>query len=866
MWKFLDMFRRNRVFQSDSPEKTAFQEKYRHFQSLLAGNNKALETMTELEQICYGPKPFSLDVITQKVESLQAQIYEIAEDLNAIAGGKYPSLFDTVEQLGIDILRELVRKRTVAGSSLTLSLQYLSLEHVPEVGGKAASLGEICNRVHLPVPPGFAVTAYACHHFMNSNRLYDETQKILKGLDVNDTEQLIGRSDRVKELIKQAPLPADLEGCILDEMNALSKEFGPNMLLSVRSSATSEDSEASFAGQHSTVLGVNRENILQAYKEVVASMFNPRAIYYRRSKGYPDEYVIMSVLCLSMVRSVASGVMYTRDPNDDRRDVVMVNAVWGLGLGAVDGSSETDYYEVDKISRDVLVENVADKPSMLVLAEGGGIEKKAVPDDSRAKACLAREQLATLVDYGLMLEEHYGVPLDIEWALRRQGRITLLQARPLNMHLRTTRTETREKMDVEELRKKFPGNPILLNAGATASRGKASGLAYVMTSDHNLLNIPEGSILIAPETSPRLVAILGRVQAIVTDVGSVTGHMASVAREFSIPTLVGTGNATRVIPHGEEITVDATNSLILQGRVESILERKKPVNPMKGSPTYKTAHSVLKKIAVLNLVDPQSENFTPEGCRTLHDVIRFAHEVSMREMFKITDDIEMDTHAAVRVRAPLPMKIYAVDLGGGLSIPSNVPAADMEDVVSVPFRSLLKGMLHPGVRWLGAVGVDWKGFASIVAESVFTDPSADERMGGPNYVILSREYVNFNSRLGYHFALLDAYCGSHVNDNYIIFSFKGGAADIGRRSRRAVLIAKILKRLGLKTLIKGDMVRGEIRKYECAQLQEKLDMIGRLLGSVRLLDMVLSDEGAIDWYVEEFFKGNYTFARQGQVA
>ena len=126
--------------------------------------------------------------------------------------------------------------------------------------------------------------------------------------------------------------------------------------------------------------------------------------------------------------------------------------------------------------------------------------------------------------------------------------------------------------------------------------------------------------------------------------------------------------------------------------------------------------------------------------------------------------------------------------------------------------------------------------------------------------------MNFNSRLGYHFAVVDAYCGSHVNDNYVTFSFKGGAADIGRRSRRALLIAKILKQLDFKVTLKGDFVRGEMKKYECAIMQEKLDMLGRLMGSVRLLDMVLSDDGRIDWYVNEFMKGNYTFARGGKKA
>lgn len=864
MRKFFDMFRRNRPSGADGDRQIPFRQKYRHFQSLLAGNNRALEIITDLEQLCYGSKPFTREEIVDQGELLLLHVREICGDLNALSGGRYPRLISAAERIEAGILEDLTRKRSVERTGLTMSLQYLSREHVQEVGGKAANLGEIANRAHLPVPPGFAITAYACHSFMHFGGLYEECERILKGLDVNDTESLLARSREVQSLILQAPLPPDLESAILSEVDALTKEFGTGIRLAVRSSATSEDSEASFAGQHSSVLGVNRDNVVQAYKEVVASTFNPRAVYYRRSKGYPDDHVVMSVLCLRMIRARASGVMYTRDPNDHRRDVLMINAVWGLA-GAVDGSAATDFYEVDKSSRTLIAAKVADKTAMLVIDDRGGTEVRTVDESLRGQPCLDREHIDTLVEYGLSLEEHYGMPLDIEWAVRRQGRVVLLQARPLNLDLAVPQAGTsKQAQDMEAMLKELPEHPLILRGGETASRGKASGLSYVLTSDHNLLNIPEGAILITPETSPRYVAILGRVQAIVTDVGSVTGHMASVAREFSIPTLVGTGNATKTIPHGEEITVDATNRLILKGRVERILERKRAVNPMKGSPIYKAAHGALKKIAVLNLIDPASDSFSPEGCQTLHDIIRFAHEVSMREMFRISDDLAVDERSAVSVKAPVPMQIVAVDLGGGLSTGPGARVAQVDDVASVPFRALLRGMTHPGVQWAGSVGVDLKGFASVLAGSMLRSSADESGLGGPTYVVISDEYLNFNSRLGYHFAVVDAYCGAKVNDNYITFSFKGGAADIGRRSRRASLIAKILKGLGLKTEIKGDMVRGEIKKYDCELIREKLDIMGRLLGAVRLLDMKLSDEGQIDWYVEQFFKENYSFQRPAE--
>jgi pyruvate,water dikinase len=861
MLKWLDIFRKNREFKPESPERALFQKKYRHFQNLLAGNNNALELITDLEQLCYGSKPFTLESVINKVERLMAQVYDIAEDLNALSQDKFLSLPEVVEQIGAGIYKELIRKRNVEKTSLTVPLRQISQERLSEVGGKSANLGEIFNRVHLPVPDGFAVTAYSCHYFMESNGLFRRTEEILRDLNIDDTPRLVECSREIQHHILNAPLPPSLEEALFKEMDALIAESGPELRIAVRSSATSEDSEASFAGQHSSVLGVNRQGLLHAYKTVVASTYNPRAIYYRRNKGYPDEFVIMSVLCVGMVQALASGVMYTRDPNDSGRNLLLVNAVWGLGLNAVDGSVPTDFYEVDKSSRHVLSSRIVEKKTMLVLGQYGELRDDEVCGDLQHMPCLDDAQIRELADYGVTLEEYFGLPQDIEWALDRSGRIVILQSRQLNVDLFCVLDKKEEagRIDLD-----LPGHPVLLRGGTTASRGKASGLAYVLDSDHHLVNIPEGAILIAPQTSPRYVSILGRVQAIVTNVGSVTGHMASVAREFGLPTLVETGNATLKIPHGEEITVDATNQVIYRGRVESILERKRRANPMKGSPTYRAAHSALKKIAVLSLADPGSENFTPEGCRTFHDVIRFAHEFAMREMFCIGEGVELTKHSAVRVKVPLPMKILAVDLGGGLNIHAGRAEAGQEEVTSTPFKSLLKGMTDPAVRWVGPIGVDWKGFASIVTESMLRDPSMDESMGGPTYVVLSGEYVNFNSRLGYHFAVVDAYCGPHVNDNYARFSFKGGAADIGRRSRRAGLIAAILKRLGFRTDLKGDLVRGELKKYECDITKEKLEMLGKLMGAVRLLDMVLSDDGRIDWYVDEFMKGNYTFSRNSE--
>jgi pyruvate,water dikinase len=537
----------------------------------------------------------------------------------------------------------------------------------------------------------------------------------------------------------------------------------------------------------------------------------------------------------------------------------MISAVWGLAADAVEGSAATDFFQVNKKTLAVEAEEVALKERRLRADAADGVSEETLPEELRRKACLQPEEIRCLADYGLKLERHYGYALDIEWAIDLQGRLFILQARPLKRSQRFGGEPAPVEGGAESA---AITQPVLLRGGQTACDGAASGHAYVIESDHLLHHIPEGVVVVARQTSPRYVPLMGRIRAFITDVGSVTGHMASVAREFRIPTLVGVGSATRLIPHGEEITLDATQRIVYRGRVEQLLTEKKLLNPMKDSPTYNLMKSALRRIAPLSLTDPQKENFNPAGCRTLHDVIRFAHEMSMREMFRIGDAAQPEECLAVPLRAYLPMKILVVDLGSGLRPGRRGSHAELDDVISIPFRALLQGMKHDQVDWSRDVGISWGGFASIVAQTAIRDPLAEGRMGAPSYAIVAAHYLNFSSRLGYHFTTIDTFCGPEVNDNYITFYFKGGAADIGRRSRRALMIAQILKQLDFKVEQKGDMVRGEIKKYEGSFLAEKLDLLGRLLGSVRLLDMHLADDWQVDWYVEQFLRGNYQFSME----
>lgn len=852
MLNLFDLFKKNKIGARTSPNKSAFRQKYEAFKRILAGSNRALETITDLEHLFYGEKPFSLGYVLVQAEILVGEAYNIAEDLSVLSGGKY-ALFDIAKGIGSTVLAEFERKKQIERTGLLIPLERLSMQNASEVGSKAANLGEIFNRANLPVPQGFAVTTYACQQFLSYSKLGETVETALRDLDISDTARLIEVTDAIRAAALEVPLPPNLERSIIQTAFSLYHRFGPNIKLSVRSSAASENPEASFPGQHAAVLNVTLEGLIPAYKEVVASIFSPEAIVYRSKKGYLDRDVMMGVLCTTMIDAKCAGIMYTVDPNDSRKSILMISAVWGFGMGAVDGSAIADFYQVSKKDRKIESRRIARKETRFVSDPGGGLREEPVDEDLKEKPCMDEAQIEKLVEYGLLLERHYGFSLDIEWALDRQDRLFILQARPLKRPVRGKGMSVPPPSP-----KELAGHPVLLQGGASACDGITSGRVYILKPDGDPASVPQGAILVVRQISSRFIALIGKIRGIITDVGGVTGHMASIAREFQIPMLVGTGSATSVIPDGEEVTIDARNRTVYKGQVEHLLKAMKPVNPMKGGPTYNALGNALKRIAPLNLIDPNDPDFMPEACETIHDLIRFAHEVSMQEMFRISDEFEVEQNMAFQLRTDLPLDFYILDLKDGLlGYPSGTRFITEENIASIPLKALLRGMMNKGVQWTEPGGVDFRGPASKFAESI-----QDPQTGGPRYAIVSKEYLNFTSRLGYHFATVHTYCGPITNDNYILFSFKGGAADIARRARRAQLIASILHRSGFSVELKGDMVTGRLKEHDMELVQEKLDLLGRLFGAVRMLDMVLSDDREIDWYVEEFFKGNYSFRQR----
>jgi len=464
----------------------------------------------------------------------------------------------------------------------------ISYKDVPLVGGKNASLGEMYSKLTpkgINVPDGFAVTAEAYRYFIQKNHLDDKIREALKGLDTHDVLDLQRRGRIVRNLILNAQMPKELEEEIRKAYRILEDEYGKNLDVAVRSSATAEDlPDASFAGQQETYLNVRGEDaVVEHVKKCFASLFTDRAISYREDKGFDHFNVYLSVAVQKMVRSdsACSGVMFTLDTESGFRDVVYITGSWGLGEYVVQGKVNPDEFYVFKPTlklgyKPIVTKRLGSKDVKLVYGSNPKKPLKEVKTtyDERKRFVLDDEEILTLARWALIIEEHYGRPMDIEWAKDGDGKtvgtgkLYIVQARPETVHA------IKEQKFYEIYKLKGEGKVICTGKAVGSKIGQ--GKARVILDVSGIAEFKEGEVLVTTMTDPDWEPIMKKASAIVTDKGGRTCHAAIVSRELGIPCIVGTEVATKKITTGQEITVDCSQGeegRVLEGIIPFEVER-----------------------------------------------------------------------------------------------------------------------------------------------------------------------------------------------------------------------------------------------------------------------------------------------------
>ena len=832
-------------------------EKYRHFKDFLTHNRDALNAIAELEQTYYGGSSFSMGSARKRYDELLASTHKLIDALNGISKEKYSDLSGVCNRINQEAA--LLFSDTVSTSTGEMVLAFAALrpEMVRIAGAKATNLATANNALGLAVPPGFVITAHAFEQFLEESGLAAIIQETLADITTDMTPEMGKKIKALQDSVLKATVPESISDDIFRHYAALEAKTRKNVRIAMRSSAVGEDTEASFAGQYITELNVTRENILHAYKSVVASKYSARAILYRLRHGLDDRETPMCVAGIVMVDSRASGVMYTVDPSEPESSMIKISAIWGLGEHLVSGEVSPDTFYVNQKTKEITGRDITRKQQKLSSLETGGTRLEEVPENEKEQASIDEATVLTLADYGLMLQEHFKCPQDVEWAVDQNAKLIILQSRPLGLMMATTTA-------ANQIPQVFPDFPILISEGQTASTGTAAGRVFIARLD-NLEHIPDDAILVARVASPDYAALMGKIRGIITDIGSVASHLASVAREFGVPAIFDAGRATTILKDGEEITMMADTSTVYQGIVPELAESAKPMKSfIFESPVHRRLKAVLDKVSPLNLTDPKHPSFSVEGCRTLHDIIRFAHENAVKEMFGFSGQDKKDV-TAVKLTANFPLSLYCIDLGEGLKWGlTTCDTITPFQIESVPMKALWRGFAHPGISWSGTVNFGFGNLMTLMASSATAELGAGTP-GGDSYAILSREYLNLSAKFGYHYANVDTFCGEDAGQNYITMQFSGGAGAYYGRSMRINFLSDVLGRLGFSVVATGDLLEASLTGYDRVSMENTLDQLGRLLAASRLLDMAIPNQDRIDAMTEAFFSGNYDFLGNAEI-
>jgi|MudIll2142460700_1097286.scaffolds.fasta_scaffold21958_2 pyruvate,water dikinase len=830
-----------------------FELLFRRFRDVLESNNRAIEVITDMGEKLGGDYLFDIVYVGNAYSQLSDALTGSMHSFDLLTGSRYPELHGVYDRIDTQI-REMMYGSSLGQDRMVVSLSDITRDMTHAVGGKFASLAEVKNSLSLRVPDAFVITTHAYDTFISSQNL----TPLVEALD-NGTEVKEAALDELRDLIAHATtIPPELHEALHSALENIKTKCGEHCFLAVRSSAEEEDGESSFAGQFETVLNVPLElrALEDAYREVIASLFSVHSVNYQKQLGYRIGKLKMAVGCMVMVDARSSGVMYSTSPNEGR-DTLLINATWGLGKAIVEGQTDGDFYKVKKDTVPELIEvRGGRKERMIIPLNEGGTALVRTPEAMVGKPCLAAENAQELSRIAMTLEGHFGRPQDIEWAIDRADNIYVVQSRPLRIE------QEGESAPASPVSLKNAGPPLMSHKGIAVQKGVGVGRVFILRHLDEIENVPKGAVLVSRYDSSSFVRIMPYLAAIVTDVGTPTSHMASLCREFRIPTIVNTGEATELLSHGQEVTVtvgDEGDTAVYEGVIGELENRADIYSAtMEQAYEFRKKRYILRYIVPLNFVDPSIDQFLPERCKTLHDVLRFIHEKSLMELVDKAryGNTMIKEHAAVKLELPIPAGIIVIDIGGGLNSTAGTEHASFEQIASLPLRAVIKGMLHPGVWHAEAVSLKVNDFLSSMMRVPDIAFQRNDYVGY-NVAVASAEYTNLSLKFGYHFTVIDCYCSETARNNHLYFRFVGGATDITKRSRRVQLIAEILKGYGLTIEMKGDLIIGRIGNVRRDAMEVLLEQIGRLLAYTRQLDAVMNDDLAVERYVGNFLKGDY---------
>jgi pyruvate,water dikinase len=509
-----------------------------------------------------------------------------------------------------------------------------------------------------------------------------------------------------------------------------------------------------------------------------------------------------------------------------------------------------------------------------VPAAAGGLKMEAFPEKEADMPLLSVEMLEKLVGFGEMIESLEGMGQDVEWAYAKKSGLAILQMRPLLLAASRGR------------RLRMPAASTPLVSGTCAVHGKAVGRVRIVHSAAELMQIDNTfadhssapCILVLPQSIVDAARLLQTCAGLVIEVGNPTDHLSCIAREYGVPMITGAQTALSCLHDGQWVIVDADQGMVLeapesirttvaQAHAEQMLAQKTdaPQSPRVRHTVVPPERQTLRKMIVpLNLTDAYGPTFSRMECRSIHDIIRYTHEKAVLSMFDAGDMIMEEAGGLLRpLDIGVPFSFLVIDVGGGIRRVKKTSLRQRlalqhplsrEDILSVPLTALCDGLTTPGLSWHSGPDID--ALPGILSRSML-DTRGARPAGSFNYALAARDYLNLNARVEFHFAMLDAVCGKDNHANYIRFRFKGGGAGLERGHRRAIFLRHVLESNAFYTTVAGDLITASLTGATKEVIQERLVMIGRLLGFSRFLDGVMTNDEDPRQLAEAFLAGRY---------
>ncbi len=791
------------------------QSLFNNFRRILFLNNAVLENMAQMEQALGGEYIFDKTFLETTVRTIASHVHHVTYNLNALTGNAYIPLYDRYQDIRT-ILDDILSGNTRAlACPPVLPLRDIGWEMEPLVGIDLVCLAELRHHPGIHGPEGFVITS--------------EGTNALAGLPTAEGSETVKISANSVRIEMREQLENLLQNCETNKLSVvvtqvdddaeLASEVGRfvivptgdrSVLTIIEQTDNSTESSVSFdppairsEGKRittSTPTHLKDDLSVNLYVRCLERII--RTLLTRTSKTGPKDIVQYAVFVRCSPAIAGKGTVQSRTASANSFDVLSISST------PAEAEHDTDTFLLHRTFPFDLIQSSITPPS--------------------AKRVVADKELKALAETAMSLERMVGVPIALHWECSLDGTYSITRIFPLQLVLK--------EISGEQLAQEQKDAQVICQGGQLVQSGVAAGCIIHVTDEMSPADFPAGAVAVARVASPQLTPILQRAAAVLTEYGSATGHLATVARELRLPAIFGVPDVLSRLPEGTEVTVDAGESTVYRGILHNLLLHGSA--GMELSPTdpeYRVLRRLLRFIMPLHLVNPDSADFSPEGCRSFHDIIHFCHERAVDELAHFQERRPgLGSIRTKRMRLNVPMDIRVLDTGGGMKNDAGSESTS-SDICSEPFSIFMDGLLQPEAWTTDLPSLGLKDIISGMPRSMSLLATPAENLG-ENLAIVSSDYMNLSLRLGYHFSVIDAHLGSDDQRNYVYFRFAGGLADPERRARRAGFIRDVLKAMDFKVTVKGDLVIGRLKLVETGLLRSALYILGALTAFSRQRD------------------------------